>query len=99
MERRSRLGRICAARHHTRCDERIESKMIFAMSATAMLFAAISVVSALTLAYLMYVEGRRANRSNGMVAFHRHLDALSDDSRAYLRQQLNDSRERQKGVK
>jgi len=55
--------------------------MIFAMSATAMLFAAISVVSALTLAYL------------------RHLDALSDDSRAYLRQQLNDSRERQKGVK
>jgi hypothetical protein len=73
--------------------------MIFAMSATAMLFAAISVVSALTLAFLMYVEGRRANRSNGMVAFHRHLDALSDDSRAYLRQQLNDSRERQKGVK
>jgi hypothetical protein len=73
--------------------------MIFAMSATAMLFAAISVVSALTLAYLMYLEGRRVNRSNGMVAFHRHLDALSDDSRAYLRQQLNDSRERQKGVK
>ena len=70
--------------------------MIFAMSATSMLFAAISVVSALTLAYLMYQEGRRANKSNGMVAFHRHLDALSDDSRDYLRQKLNDSRERQK---
>jgi hypothetical protein len=73
--------------------------MILAMSATAMLFAAISVVSALTLAYLMYQEGRRVNSSNGMAAFHRHLDALSDDSRAHLRQQLNESRERQKGVK
>jgi hypothetical protein len=73
--------------------------MILAMSATAMLFAAISVVSAFTLAYLIYLEGRRVNSSNGMAAFHRHLDALSDDSRAHLRQQLNESRERQNGVK
>jgi hypothetical protein len=66
------------------------------MTATATLFAAISVVSALTLAYLMYLEGKRVNRNNGMAAFHRHLDALSDDSRAHLRQQLNESRDRQK---
>jgi hypothetical protein len=68
---------------------------MIAMAPFAILFASISVVSALTLAYLVWQEGQRANSSNGMVAFHRHLDALSDDSRAHLREQLQESRERQ----
>jgi hypothetical protein len=68
---------------------------MIAMAPFTILFASISVVSALTLAYLVWQEGQRANRSNGMVAFHRHLDALSDDSRSHLREQLQESRERQ----
>lgn len=71
--------------------------MIIGMTPLTILFAAISVVSALTLAYLVWQEGQKVNRNNGMVAFHRHLDALSDDSRAHLRQQLQESRERQQG--
>jgi hypothetical protein len=68
---------------------------MIAMAPFTILFASISVVSALTLAYLVWQEGQRANSNNGMVAFHRHLDALSDDSRAHLREQLQESRERQ----
>ena len=68
---------------------------MIAMAPLAILFASISVVSALTLAYLVWQEGKRVNSSNGMVAFHRHLDALSDDSRAHLRERLQESRERQ----
>jgi hypothetical protein len=68
---------------------------MIAMAPLTILFAAISVVSALTLAYLVWQEGQRVNRNNGMAAFHRHLDALSDDSRAHLRQQLQESRDRQ----
>ena len=68
---------------------------MIAMAPFTILFASISVVSALTLAYLVWQEGQRANSSNGMVAFHGHLDALSDDSRAHLREQLQESRERQ----
>jgi hypothetical protein len=71
--------------------------MIIGMTPLSILFAAISVVSALTLAYLVWQEGQKVNRNNGMAAFHRHLDALSDDSRAHLRQQLQESRERQQG--
>jgi hypothetical protein len=66
------------------------------MAPFTILFASISVVSALTLAYLVWQEGQRVNSNNGMAAFHRHLDALSDDSRAHLREQLQESRERQK---
>ena len=68
---------------------------MIAMTPFAILFASISVVSALTLAYLVWQESQRVNRNNGMAAFHRHLDALSDDSRSHLRQQLQESRERQ----
>ncbi|KRO44156.1 MAG: hypothetical protein ABR67_05575 [Acidimicrobium sp. BACL17 MAG-120823-bin42] len=71
--------------------------MIIGMTPLTILFAAISVVSALTLTYLVWQEGQKVNRNNGMAAFHRHLDALSDDSRAHLRQQLQESRERQQG--
>jgi len=48
------------------------------------------VVSASTLVVMMLQESRNATRNNGMVAFRRHLDALSDDSRAHVRQQLKD---------
>ncbi|KRO38210.1 MAG: hypothetical protein ABR57_08405 [Acidimicrobium sp. BACL17 MAG-120924-bin0] len=71
--------------------------MIIGMTPLTILFAAISVVSALTLTYLVWQEGQKVNRNNGMAAFHRHLDALSDDSRAHLRKQLQESRERQQG--
>lgn len=63
------------------------------MSALTYLFAGISVTSALALAYLMLQESRRETRDNGMVAFQRHLNALSDDSRAHLRQQIQESRD------
>ena len=68
---------------------------MIAMTPFTILFASISVVSALTLAYLVWQEGQSVNKNNGMAAFHRHLDALSDDSRSHLRQQLQESRERQ----
>ncbi|CAB4896652.1 unannotated protein [freshwater metagenome] len=63
---------------------------MIAISSLSLLFAAISVVSASTLVVMMMQESRSANRNNGMVAFRRHLDALSDDSRAHVRQQLHD---------
>ena len=68
---------------------------MFAFGAVTILFATISVVSALALAYLVYQNTPLTTRTSGMDAFHRHLDALSDDSRAHLRQQLRESRERQ----
>lgn len=51
----------------------------------------------MALLYLMYADIRRADKDNGMVAFRRHLDALSDDSRAHLRRQLEESRTRLRG--
>ena len=63
---------------------------MIAISSFSLLFAAISVVSASTLVVMMLQESRNAKRNNGMVAFRRHLDALSDDSRAHVRQQLKD---------
>jgi hypothetical protein len=63
---------------------------MIAISSFSFLFAAISVVSASTLVVMMLQETRRATRNNGMVAFRRHLDALSDDSRAHVRQQVRD---------
>jgi hypothetical protein len=65
------------------------------ISSFSLLFAAISVVSASTLIALMMQESRNATRNNGMVAFRRHLDALSDDSRAHVRQQLHDHSNKQ----
>lgn len=67
---------------------------MIAYSPLTFLFAGISVASALTLAYLMLQESRRDARDNGMAAFHRHLNALSDDSRAHLRQRLQESKNR-----
>ena len=63
---------------------------MIAVSIFSLLFATISVVSAATLVVLILQESRHATRNNGMVAFRRHLDALSDDSRAHMRQQLKD---------
>jgi hypothetical protein len=68
---------------------------MIAISSFSLLFAAISVVSASTLVALMMQETRNATRNNGMVAFRRHLDALSDDSRAHVRQQLRDHSNKQ----
>ena len=68
---------------------------MIAISSFSLLFAAISVVSASTLVALMMQETRNATRNNGMVAFRRHLDALSDDSRAHVRQQLRDHSSKQ----
>jgi hypothetical protein len=67
---------------------------VIAYSPLTFLFAGISVVSALALAYLMLQESRRETRNNGMAAFQRHLNALSDDSRAHLRQRLQESKNR-----
>lgn len=63
---------------------------MIALSSFSILFAAISVVSASTLVVMMLQKSRNATRNNGMIAFRRHLDALSDDSRAHVRQQLKD---------
>ncbi len=63
---------------------------MIAISSFSLLFDAISVVSASTLVVMLLQESRNATRNNGMVAFRRLLDALSDDSRAHVRQQLKD---------
>ena len=63
---------------------------MIAISSFSLLFAAISVVSASTLVVMLLQESLNATSNNGMVAFRRHLDALSDDSRAHVRQQLKD---------
>jgi hypothetical protein len=68
---------------------------MIAFGAVTILFASISVVSALVLAVLVYQQSTPQAKTTGMDAFHRHLDALSDDSRAHLRAQLRDSRNRQ----
>jgi hypothetical protein len=68
---------------------------MIAISSFSLLFAAISVVSASTLVVMMLQESRNATRNNGMDAFRRHLDALSDDSRAHVRQQLKDQSTKQ----
>lgn len=70
--------------------------MVVALSSFSVLFAMISVVSGVTLAVLVFNESRQANSNNGMASFNRHLDALSDNSRAHLRQQLSDAKQRQK---
>lgn len=69
--------------------------MMLAFGAVTIFFALISVVSALVLAFLVYQESTPPTRTSGMDAFHRHLDALSDDSRAHLRAQLRETRDRQ----
>lgn len=70
--------------------------VIVALSSFSVLFAMISVVSGVTLAVLVVHDFRQANNNDGMTSFNRHLNALSDDSRAHLRQQLLDARQRQR---
>ena len=70
--------------------------MVVAISGLAFLFAMISVTCAVALAVILFRNVRKANNNSGMVSFNRHLDALSDDSRAHLRQQLIDAQRRQR---
>lgn len=56
----------------------------------------ISVISGIALAIIVIHDSRQATNNNGMTSFNRHLDALSDDSRAHIRQQLLDAQQRQR---
>lgn len=69
---------------------------VVALSGYSVIFALISVLSGVTLAIIVVRDSRQAHNNNGMVSFNRHLDALSDDSRAHLRQQLLDAQQRQR---
>lgn len=69
--------------------------MILAASTLAVLFAAISIVSAASLALVVLTQEQKTSGNEGMTAFHRHLNALSDESREHLRSQLRDVKERQ----
>ena len=68
--------------------------MIFAASSLAVLFAAVSIVSACALAFLALTQERKPLSPQGAEAFHRHLDALSSLSRDRVRRQLRDVNER-----
>ncbi|MHB1129363.1 MAG: hypothetical protein ACYC06_04870 [Ilumatobacteraceae bacterium] len=70
--------------------------IIFALSSFSVVFAMTSVVSGVTLAIIVVRDSRQTNNNSGMASFNRHLDALSDDSRAHLRQQLLDAQQRQR---
>lgn len=69
--------------------------MIFATSTLAVFFAAVSIVAGISLAFIVLSQERNTNSHEGMAAFHRHLDALSDESREHLRSQLRDAKQRQ----
>lgn len=62
--------------------------MIAVVGTLSVMFAAISIVSAGILAYLVAVDGGRTRQVDGAERFRQHLQALSDDSRAHLREQL-----------
>lgn len=68
---------------------------MLAVSTVAVFLAAISIVSACALAFLVLTQERKTGSAEGMAAFHRHLDALSDDSREHVRTQLREAKERQ----
>lgn len=70
--------------------------VLIALSGLSLLFAMISALCGVTLATILVRNSRQANSNSGMVSFNRHLDALSDDSRAHLRQQLIDAQQRQR---
>ena len=69
--------------------------IIFAASTLAVFFAAVSIVAGVSLAFLVLTQERTSTSNEGMAAFHRHLDALSDESREHLRSQLRDVKQRQ----
>ena len=62
--------------------------MIAATSITSLVFAAISIAAASALAYLVATDNRRSRPVDGAAQFRRHLNALSDDSREHLREQI-----------
>lgn len=63
--------------------------MIAVAGTLSIMFAAISIVSAGILAYLVVAaDGGRTRQVDGAERFRQHLQALSDDSRAHLREQL-----------
>ena len=68
--------------------------MILAASSLAVFFAAISIVSAVALAFLALTQERKPVSPQGAEAFHRHLDALSSLSREKVRRQLREVNER-----
>lgn len=70
--------------------------VLIALSSLSLLFAMISALCGVTLAIILVRNSRQANNNSGMISFNRHLDALSDDSRAHLRQQLIDAQLRQR---
>lgn len=67
--------------------------MIAATSLASVMFAAISVACAATLAYLVATDSRKAKPVDGAAQFRRHLAALSDDSREHLREQIRIARD------
>ena len=69
--------------------------IIFAVSTLAVFFAAVSIVSGMSLALLVMTQDRSRSSNEGMAAFHRHLNALSDESREHLRSQLREAKQRQ----
>ncbi|PHX94357.1 MAG: hypothetical protein CK542_01030 [Acidimicrobium sp.] len=69
--------------------------IILAASTLAVFFAAVSIVAGVSLALLVLTQERTKTSNEGMAAFHRHLDALSDESREHLRSQLRDAKQRQ----
>ena len=60
---------------------------MIAASSLAVFFAAISIVSACTLAYILMTQEKKAYDPHGPGAFHRHIEALSDISRGKTRSQ------------
>ncbi len=62
--------------------------MIAVAGTLSIMFAAVSIVSAGILAYLVAVDGGRTRQIDGAERFRQHLQALSDDSRSHLREQL-----------
>ena len=68
--------------------------MLAATSVTSLVFAAISISAAGALAYLVATDSQRTRPVDGAAQFRRHLDALSDDSRGNLREQIRLARER-----
>ena len=69
--------------------------IIFAASTIAVFFAAVSIVTGASLVLIVLTQERKSTSGEGMAAFHRHLDALSDESREHLRSQLRDAKQRQ----
>ncbi len=71
--------------------------IIFAASTVAVFFAAVSIVAGASLMLIFLIQERKGTSGEGMAAFHRHLDALSDESREHLRSQLREAKQRQTG--